>query len=422
MTSERPLRIALLSPQSNRNLGDTATFVAAIAAYRRRIPNVELIVVVPEPAESASLLGTAGFPLYGDGEFVPRGASAPEPQTLTTALQPPGRMTAVRRVYAFAAKLDAIVFTGGGLLDDFWGGSWTLPFWTLVWVAAARARGARVVFHAVGFDRLTKRASRFMALTAMRLAHYRSFRDDESRRLVEALGLRAPCDVVPDLAFALDSADVGTPAKSKVNAPYVIVNPVSERMWTHASDGSYSEYLDCFVDLARRLLDRGYGVKLLSTQDRMDADALDHVARKLQADARANWEQVRVTCLDAFMALAKHAELVVSSRLHGLILPVVAGTPVVSVAPMRKMSRVMADTGMGEFNIGLAELRRDALLTIVDRALVERAELRQRVNAIVSEYRRRLNLSFDHLVSSGLLGGSTEPSQRARPMSDAGQR
>jgi polysaccharide pyruvyl transferase WcaK-like protein len=309
----------------------------------------------------------------------------------------------MRRVHSFVGQLDAIIFTGGGLLDDFWGGPWTLPFWVFTWVAAARLRGTKVLFHAVGYDRLTKRISRVLAISALRLAHYRSFRDAESLRLLQSFGLHEHCEVFPDLAFALDWSPTATES-SAVGAPYVILNPVSERMWTHGHDRSYADYLGAFAVLARALIDRGLAVKLLSTQDRMDADALAHVANALGEDAKPYWQRLHVTRLDHFMALAQHARLVVSSRLHGLILALVAGTPVVSVAPMRKMTRVMIDAGLADFNLEMEGLVGGDLIAAAERALQDEQRLRRHIARIVGDYRRRLDEGFDRLVADGLLG------------------
>jgi polysaccharide pyruvyl transferase WcaK-like protein len=402
MTRERPIRVGLLSPQSNRNLGDTATFAAAIAAYRRRLPAIELVVVVPEPEESARLLGTAGFPLYGDGSFVPVTAAAEDCGPFQQA-RLPGRLSAMCRVRTFVGELDAIVFTGGGLLDDFWGGPWMLPFWVFVWVAAARMRGTKVLFHAIGYDRLSSRTSRALMMSALRLAHYRSFRDVESLDLLRGMGLSDACEVIPDLAFALDMPPAEN-LRLAASRRYVIVNPVSERMWTHGHDGSYGAYLDAFVALSRELLDRGLEVKLLSTQDRMDADAIAYVADALRKQGRTNWDRVHVTRLDHFMALARQASCVVSSRLHGLILALVAGTPAVSVAPMRKIARVMIDVGLGDLNLDMRTLRGDALIANVSRALANEERLRCHVAQTVAEYRQRLNANFDRLIADGLLG------------------
>jgi polysaccharide pyruvyl transferase WcaK-like protein len=415
MTHDKPARIGLLSPQSNRNLGDTATFAAAVAAYRRRLPRLEIVVIVPEPAETVLLFGTAGFPLYGDGAYVP----APSSNALMDRMEPAealGRLTSMRRVYGFLGDLDAIVFTGGGQLDDFWGGAWALPFWLLTWAAAARLRGVKVLFHAVGFDRLTSRTSRLLALSAFRLAHYRSFRDAESAQMMKAIGLSGAYEVIPDLAFALDWKSADDKAQIHDQPPYVIINPVSERMWTHRHDRSYANYLDAFVTLSRRLLDRGLAVKLLSTQDQMDSDALTYVANALAKEARPNWERVSCTELGQFMALARRAKLVVSSRLHGLILAMVAGTPPVAVAPMRKMSRMMTDAGLADFNLEMTALDSESLAATVDRALAEEARLRHHVTRIASGYRRRLDNNFDCLVSGGLLG------ERARRQFEAADR
>lgn len=222
--------------------------------------------------------------------------------------------------------------------------------------------------------------------------------------MLVAMGLDCPCEVTPDLAFALESAMPDIARESPQSPAYVIVNPVSERMWTQGHDGSYAQFLESFVDLCRWLLGRGLAVKLLSTQDRMDAGALAHVAGRLQAEGLANWEYCRVTQLGQFMGLARKARLVVSSRLHGLILALVAGTPVVSVAPMRKMTRVMHDAGLADLNLDMSELQRDALLSTVDRALVDETRLRHQIAATANNYRRRLNTNFDQMIGNGLLG------------------
>lgn len=404
MSTQLHPAIALLSPQSNRNLGDTATFAAAIAAYRRRLPGVELVAVVPDPADSAALLGVSGFPLYGNGDYVPAQAATTRRTPDAGKTRNMTRLASMRRVFAFTGRLDAIVFTGGGQLDDFWGGPWSLPFWMLTWIAAARARGVKVLFHAIGYDRLSSRTSRSMALAGLRLAHYRSFRDAQSLELMQAMGLRAGCDVLPDLAFALypwaDAAG-GAPAGER---PFAVVNPVSMRMWSQQRDESYSAYLDAFLVACRRLLDRGFHVKLASTQDKMDDDALTFVADALAAEGRSNWERVHVTRLEEFLQIAGRARLVVSSRLHGLILSLVAGTPVVSVAPMRKMSRLMIEFGLADFDVSMTGLQADALVAMIERALGDETALRRRIRATAGEYRRRLDQNFDHLASSGLLG------------------
>lgn len=406
MPPRRPPRVGLLSPQSNRNLGDTATFAAAIAAYRSRLPGVELVTIVPEPAQSAHLLGTAGFPLYGDGPAVAAGRDT------AWVASDGGRFAAVRRIFGFVRELDAIVFTGGGQLDDFWGGTWGLPFWLFVWTAAARLCGVRVAFHAIGYDRLSGRGSRWLALGAMRLAHYRSVRDAESREILTGMGLGAPCEVLPDLAFALEAPEGAEPASRADAVPYVVINPVSHRMWSHGQDASYEAYLKAFADLSRWLLERGLAVVLASTQDTMDAAALEAVAAQLKAEGRTGWTLRRVTRLEEFMSLAQRAQLVVSSRLHGLILSLASGTPAVSVSPMRKMTRLMHDVGLGAFNVDMAKLSTDTLIAVVERALATRPELCAQVARVSDHYRRQLGASFDFLAGPGLFGNAVQHAVR----------
>src|SRR5690606_39210187 len=114
----------------------------------------------------------------------------------------------VRGAVALLKKVDTLVVSGGGQLDDYWGGPWGHPYALAKWTLLARLMRRRVVVLSVGFGTLESRMSRLLTRIALRWAHYRSYRDEGSRRLMRAAVFR-PADadpVLPDLAFSLARA------------------------------------------------------------------------------------------------------------------------------------------------------------------------------------------------------------------------
>jgi len=392
--------IALACFQSGRNLGDTAILEAAVDSIRARRPETFLVGVTPAPDPSLDALGIASFPLFGDAtlRFPPYPACGSRRQGRARV----GRLRALLRVFRFVGTIDALVFAGGGQIDDYWGGTSTVPFWLLVWTFCARLRGVPVSYFGVGVDRISNRASRWLFLRALALADYRAVRDAGSRDLLRQAGLTAECDVCPDLAFNLEVAKPETESAPSVRN-FVVVTPVSYAMWTNRPDATYERYIESLASLCRHLIAvHGLQVRLLSTQGVMDAPAIEAVAGRLPAGP--NWTVNHVSTLDAYLEVARSSALVVSSRLHGLILPLVVGVPVVAVSPMRKMSRLMQDIELEGFCVELGDVEPDRLIGIVEGALAVRSGLRKGIAERTLQLRADLDRSYDALARRGLLG------------------
>jgi polysaccharide pyruvyl transferase WcaK-like protein len=349
-----------------------------------------LVAVVPDPHDAVRVLRIPSFPLFGNGqECLTHGAREENREPIRW-------FVAVRRIYRYVGTLDGIVFTGGGLLDDFWGGAWRVPFFVLIWTLSARLRGKKVLFQAVGFDRLASPLSRTMAIASLNLADSLSFRDADSRRFLVAMGLRREGRVVPDLAFGLEStAGLALRQQRIEQASYVVVMPVSEQMWSNERHPAYELYIESFVSLCRWLLEIGVRVELLSTQPSMERETLGRVAAELGAANDGRCAVHHVESLEDFLDHAGGARLVVASRLHGLILSMVVGTPIVSVAPMRKMNRVMQDSGFGEFNLDIANINPGALIQMVSTAIEQEERLRVRVREMADAFRMQVEKEFD---------------------------
>ena len=218
--------IALLTPYTGGNLGDGAIQDAVIQNIRSRFPDrhhlrdYARIRLIPLERHGIPSFPFAGFsvPDYSVA------ATARPNRTLDSSRQPPAQRNVLRRVakllasgadlrsparcfpgagrdhadanspisstaFDFLKELNFLVVSGGGQLDDLWGGPWGHPYALLKWTVLARLRGAGPIFLSVGFGRLDTRLSRSVCTRPhCRLAAYRSYRDSGSRDLMNAPG------------------------------------------------------------------------------------------------------------------------------------------------------------------------------------------------------------------------------------------
>lgn len=389
-------RIALFGPYASRNLGDMATQLATIQNLRRRIPGAQFIGVTPEPADTLRALGIAAFPMSGLGDIagdVNDGSLSCDSGWHNHA---GSRLSAVHRVSRFARTLDMLIVSGGGQLDDFWGGPWAHPWSMFMWTALSRRHGVPVADLAIGLDQLGAPLSRFFALQALRLARVRLFRDPGSRTAMIDLGLDAPSSVCPDLVFAMD---VDPTDSRPERGRFVVLSPISRKTWSHSETMTHDDYLDGLAAIGQELAAQGIAIRIVYSQTVMDV-ADSHRLASLLSERGCH----EVTVYDSpqvadFLRNVRGAELVVASRLHGVILSLVAGCPVVAIAHLDKVSAVMRSFDLEKFCMPLRSLDRIELRRATFESLRDSSRLRRHVANESAKRRAELSGTFDVIAN-----------------------
>jgi polysaccharide pyruvyl transferase WcaK-like protein len=310
----------------------------------------------------------------------------------------PGRLGAAMRISAFAASLDLLVISGGGQLDDFWGGAWGHPWSLLLWTALARRHGVPTAFLAVGFDRLSTPLSRSFTRWALQLARYRSFRDTGSLDAVRAIGLRAEASVCPDLAFGLtlpplDALTALGPER------FAVINPVARRTWSAVEDTRHDSYLQGLAAIGAWLVQQGLALRIACSQANMDKPDAVRIADMLSVRGASSVKVVATNTVKSYLDAVTGAELVVGSRLHGVILSLVVGSPVIALAPLPKVERLMGDVGLGQYCRPLHDFRVDEVCRLAADVLKNNAQLREKISASNKTFRTEIDSVFDELVA-----------------------
>jgi polysaccharide pyruvyl transferase WcaK-like protein len=292
--------------------------------------------------------------------------------------------------------LDLLVMTGGGQIEDFFGGPNSQPRALFTWVAVARAMGVPVAFLSVGVDQLTQRSSRFLCVNAVRMAQMRSFRDGGSVDLLREAGLGSTCRVDPDPALGFDSTPFsGAPWQ---DSELVVVSPISYRTWTEAREDSYDRYLEHLVAACEGWIAEGRKIRFLCSDIQMDPPVAEQLVARLPESARASVEVADVDSVEGFLENIAGARFVVASRLHAVILALTMGTPVIAISPARKVTRMMEDADLVDYCLDMPTMTLDALRETARRVEQHQPGLRQKITALIASSRTRLAGAYDDLA------------------------
>jgi polysaccharide pyruvyl transferase WcaK-like protein len=425
--SGRGPRVALLTPYTGGNLGDAAIQDAVIANLRLRLGGAQFSGITLDCANFLKRHGADAFPLCASGRpfYGMAGQEEGEPgppnkrtvpgssrirsqaAVIKAALKRiPGLRVCLQNVrdwgtgaerefrhclggYHFLRRHNILIVSGGGQLDEEWGGAWGHPFALFKWALLARVARVPYVIASVGASMAASRTSRFLLASALRMARYRSYRDQGSKQVAVGLLQRAARDtVVPDLAFAIPSSEMPRPSgirlisQGRKVVALSLIAYAKPQSWPHANRPLYDRYLLQMTDVVSQLLERGYFLVIVWSS-RMDQSVIaelfeglgpeskKRLAHQMQAPAIASWKDLVALLLDA--------DCLIASRLHSTILGFLAGKPTIAVSFDRKVDAVMEDLGLTDYLLQIGDFEAKDVMDAVDRAQLHRLSIIERI-------------------------------------------
>jgi len=445
------MKIGLLDAMGSGNLGDAAIQDSVIAHLRSRLPQAQLVAFSFAPEDTTQRHGIPCYPISrtsADGHAAGEPGQNPgKPSMLRQALKRiPGLSILARkcrgflretafwvRTYRTLRGLDVLVMSGGGQLGDLWGGPWGHPCNLFKFSLLTRLAGKRLYFLNVGAEPLEHRLSRFFAKSALRLAHYVSFRDQESQAQMRGMGLTATTYVRPDPAYGLDVRAYGAGTPRPAGAAVVGINPMGfydPRVWPLKDSARYEAYLDKLVKFAAWLLDQGYAVKIFPTSAGVDRYAIVDLNAKLNASrgiavasaGKAGASAGMVTMVNtqsvaSLLAEMADCDFIVTSKYHGVIFSHLLKKPVVAPGYQRKVDVAMRGPGLQGVCATIEDFSGEWLIEAFGSVARDRAEIQARQASFVAACAGLLAGQFDELFlpssPAPALAGERDVSRKA---------
>jgi len=418
----RGMKIALMGPFGFGNLGDAAIQDAVIQNIRRLSSGARIYGISQNPADTEQRHGIPAFPLNRMPKVGAEWDSRPREDIFgwlsarllrtrlgriveRVAIRMPLELFYLLRSFKNLLGFDLLVVSGGGQLDDYWGGAWAHPYTLAKWGTLARIVGARFVFMSVGAGPIDSPVSRRFIRYALSRAEYRSFRDERSRALIESIGFRHADTVCPDLAYSL-LTDAGIPRKRTGAEMLVGVGPMPylhPELWPESDRNVYDGYLRKLASFVRRRAEEGYRIVLFPGEVGSDrvatADLLEILAEQGIKESDGRITRPEVHTVPELMRELALTDIVVASRFHGVLLAHVAFTPVIALSYHMKIDALMDDMGHGRYCLDIKTFDPGVL---EERFASLRAELpaaRECIVRKVAEYRGVLDRQYKHVFT-----------------------
>lgn len=366
-------RIVIIGAYGMTNLGDDAILAAMLAELRDALPGASFAVVALDHAQ---------LPVA--------------PDVMPVAFTD-------RAIRDALDGADLLIIGGGGLLFDFrirasydaFFSDQATNFYPHYRAALiAHGRGIPVQLYAVGVGPLVGPVARDLTRTICDLASAIAVRDAFSRHELVGLGvpeekIAVTADPVVRLPASTSAARDAAPRVGFVIRNWFPVTAPGAAQLPHGP-AYLARYLDRFAAAADHVVARWGGRPVFfSVQNEVDDDR-QFAALVLERMARRDEVEIVESAAEygALQELLGGLDLVVSTRLHGLIFAANAGVSGIGINLNTKVRAFLCDLGLPELAVSPWDGRGAALPELIDRVLEHKAEYATRLAVGMAAQRR----------------------------------
>ncbi len=419
------MKIGILGPFGFGNLGDAAIQQAMLQNLQKRFPQAEVIGFSLNPEDTERRHDIKTYPIgrmanygwvgRGTDDYAYKGAhqladrfrhaSNRAVRMLGKALfSLPLEALSILQASRWLDGLDAFIISGGGQLDDYWGGVWYHPYTLFLWSRLARLRRIPFLIVSVGAGPLNSAVSRWFTRRTLSRSQYRSYRDAESRDYIRRIGFANDDPVYPDLAQSLLVAEAADRPADEGSRGVVGIGPMSyfdPRVWPEKDSQVYRQYVGKLAAFSCWLLENGFSIRLFPGEAVHDVPVIEDLLALLEktrpetSAGRIDYHPVEQ--VDELMAQLAGTDVVVASRFHGVLLSQLVGKPVLALSYHPKIDALMADTGEGDYCLQIHDFDLDVLIRRFQDLWANRDAIQARLARRVDTYRAQLDEQYERI-------------------------
>ena len=430
--SSHPTRFALISPYTGSNLGDAMILEGLIRHLQRRVPEAAIVGVTLDPRRFSGIhrwpsvnLTLTPRAFYYSPPVTPKNTerqtgrtptpSEPAPSTsfgarVVKRLKRSSLLRAtwnslrsargilrvaccevkhLRQAIGTVRNSSALIVSGGGQFDEEFGGPWGHPYSLAKWGTLAHIFGRKFFIAGVGVCELDSTRSISLVRTALRRAASITVRDEGSLALARKISPTAPTRLMADLSFLMATGWQRSWPSQPARPLTIGVSPIAfarEGSWPTANPALFERYLAEFVEFVRACLEQRHRIRLFCT-DEPDIRIANEVFRQIDDTAAGLSEEFKVIPMlpvDEHLEFMRELDIVVASRLHGVILAHLASTPTIAVSYSRKVRAHMESIDQLTYCCSIEDFTHSRLIALI-------TDMSPRLNDIAEHLRRACN-------------------------------
>jgi polysaccharide pyruvyl transferase WcaK-like protein len=376
------VKVALWGLFGQQNIGNELTIEAILHNCEIWAPYACPVIVCSDPVDAESRYGIQAVAIDASDQGNESSTASDQKRGgifrvgRIVGRRIPGEIQEWVRTYQTMKGMDILLLCGTGLLTDYATSARSYPYEILKWSLLARMSGSKVRIISVGTGPLRQSLSRLFIRMALRLADYRSFRDEVSRKRLVRIGAKVEKDpIIPDAAFSLPESFCGEHGESRRTGGRSVVgvgvmNYVGKFGINQDGGAIAGHYLDQTAGLIMRIVEKGYGVRILHGDMHYDTEPRADLKRLLErrgADLEGGEivdEDVKTT--SEFISQLSGVDLVISPRYHNQLLGLMRGLPVISLSYDPKSDALMDSVGLSDYRFPIENFEVEEVLERVD--------------------------------------------------------
>lgn len=426
-------KIGLLNHMGAGNLGDDATQDAVIQNIKSRWPNAEIFLFSMNPADTRSRHGISSYPirkeLWTRSEGHVNGSQPVKMKVKNTVQKYRLLFQLLRAINTIAIKVpcflfdelpflgksfriiktfDLFIISGGGQLLDSWGGPWKFPYTVFKWTLLAKLSRAKCYFLNVGAGPLAHPLGKWFVRKALGLADYVSFRDADSRELLEKSGFTGKSQVAPDCVYALEFPARAARSSSEHEGPIVGLSPMAycdPRIYWQKDQAVYERFIHNVASFGNWLGRNDYRLTLFSTDIWFDLQTAEEVWNLLGSPNGHSQPPIvklaRIAGIDELLSTMQAMDYIVTCRFHGVVFAHLLNKPVIALSHHPKVSTLMNDLGLARYCVDIRSCDVNMLQETFLSLVANKDDIRSRMAEKAACYKRTLFSQFDQLFPQG---------------------
>ncbi|MGZ9225110.1 MAG: polysaccharide pyruvyl transferase family protein [Anaerolineales bacterium] len=399
-------KIILFGSFGSGNIGNDTSLEAALHNVRKYKPDANVICVCNGPSEVSRRFGIQTVPMSAH-EADKRTSDGLPSRIIRLLVRLKDEVFFWLQRPRWFRPGDKFIVAGSGGADDF--GvlrPWHRPYVLYKWCKVAKMGGAQVIFLSTGAGPILNRISKFLMLKALRMADYRSYRDDAAFNYLHSVGYDTSGDrSYPDLVFSLPKASLPTPKISSSTPPVVglgLINYYGHRYEPGIGERIYQEYLSKIKRFASWLLSKGYIIRVLSG-DIADRSPAKDLVEFVNKEGEAHWQEKLIVpeirdANELFNQVAQ-TDLVIASRFHNVLCALLLERPVISLSYHEKNDFLMKEMGLGHYCQHIEHFTTERLTEQFSSCIQENDRIVRQIHDQLDSYRNLLDEQYKMLLS-----------------------
>ncbi|TWT07011.1 polysaccharide pyruvyl transferase CsaB [Planococcus sp. CPCC 101016] len=286
------MRVVLSGYYGFDNVGDEAILYAIIHSLREYYPGIEIYVLSNKPEKTAETYRVKAINRWS-----------------------------LKEVRAAIKSSDGLISGGGSLLQDETGRK-SIPYYAGVMKIAQQLKKP-VFVYAQGMGPINSKVNQMIVKHVLNAVTLLTVRDQQSKQLLEKIGVRSQIDLVPDPVMGLDASDFHSSWLQQQNFQNKVIS-VSVRDW--ANDVYAFHEIAAGLD---QLVNKGYEIVFVPMHGKHDFKTSQQVEEMMKTKA---YVAPHDSTIQEKMAIIKESDVLFGMRLHALIFAAVGYTPFVALS------------------------------------------------------------------------------------------